>query len=116
MARHWFGGTPADFAVQITSTGLLKAASSPVTFWTAPTGGSQLTDLLDGAGSPLSNVSTSGSGDLPQRFQGPDGADQMWVDAGAGRKLLLATDAGLRISALEAATGAGGVIDCGGAA
>lgn len=80
--RHVYGGTSADMTTK---------AGVTVSFWTAQTGGSQHTDLLTIAGSPIAGgtvvTATDGGWD---RLQGPDGVEQMWAQAGAGpRRLVL---------------------------
>ncbi|MFJ9982575.1 glycosyl hydrolase family 28-related protein [Streptomyces globisporus] len=57
------------------------AAGATVTFWDAQADGVQYTDLLDGAGSPITQVVANDYGSLP-RFKGPDGVTGMWADAG----------------------------------
>ncbi len=82
------GGLTGDFAVAI--------PYQAVTFWDSETGGSQLTDLLDANGNPVTSVTSASDGSLPQ-ISGPDGITSMWADAGGGvgpRRLTVATDLG----------------------
>ena len=104
MARHWFGQAPADwiFSVGTGNTAVLDAGVD-IDIWSAKTGGSQYTDLLDASGAPVTSlVSGDGSflpaGTIPE-FQGPDGVTEVWVDASAGvRFKLVATDLGADIA------------------
>lgn len=68
-----------------------------VTFWTAMTGGSQITDLTDLLGNPITQVTADSSGELPQIY-GPDTTPDTWymyADGGSGaRRIVAATDLG----------------------
>lgn len=114
MARHSFG---ADLTAWTFGVGDVVTAGSgvsgpqalvqtgvPVTLWTAQTGGTQITDLLDSTGVAISSVTTDATtGEIP-KFQGPDTSPEtvsMWADAGAGRQIILATDMGASIVALQ---------------
>lgn len=122
MARHWYGQTPTDWTMSTgsatydpeTETSLAAAfVRGPVTitFWNAPIGGTQYTDLLDASGSAITEVkSADGTTSLPlgtiPQFQGPDGAPvgpaEMWADAGGGvRYLMVATDLGGDVTELQ---------------
>lgn len=105
MARRPFGGGPADFVAAVTSQSLLQVGTATVTFWTAPTGGTQVTDLLL-TGTAVSQITTLPDGTLPA-FSGPaNGADQLWAQAGGARRSLLqATDVGARLAAVEQVQG-----------
>lgn len=97
MTRYHFGGTSDDFLyseVTAYNRDLLALTTSTVTvtFWSAETGGTHYTDLLDANGNPITSAVVT-SGQLPQ-IQGPDGITQMWADAGGGRVLLNNTDNG----------------------
>ncbi|WP_329356978.1 right-handed parallel beta-helix repeat-containing protein [Streptomyces anulatus] len=81
MARFDFGAGVADFVVQPSDGMWTVAAGAVVTFWDAAADGVQYTDLLDGAGSPITQVTATAYGALP-RFRGPDGVTGMWADAG----------------------------------
>lgn len=91
MARLNFGGTSDDYVFMPVTIGTNRlqalAGNIAVTFWTAQTSGTQITDLIFN-GSPATSITTV-AGQLPE-FQGPDGVNQMWADAGAGRVLLFA--------------------------
>lgn len=89
MARYTFGGTAADFVVTVGPAGALHAVPARLTFWTARTGGTQITDLLVDA-APESSVRVQVGGQVPA-FQGPDEVAELWADAGRGdRSLMLA--------------------------
>jgi hypothetical protein len=85
-----------------------------VSFWTAKTGGTQLTDLQDMSNNAISTVSTDLNGLMPQ-FQGPNtGVDTLWADAGGTRVQLLAKDLVnefAQASAVAAATAIAAAID-----
>lgn len=101
MTRHSFGGDLGAWTVTSgAGNAAVLASAATITFWTAKTGGSQLTDLAGAAdgSSPMSQVITStGSdgypvGSIPQ-FWGPDGVTSMWASANAGpRSLIQAND------------------------
>src|SRR5690606_21703680 len=105
MARHWFGGSLADWTFTHADDvdevdGLVQLAGGIiVTFWNARQGGTQYTDLLNEQGEPISEVVSGSDGDalgmLPP-FQGPDGITYMWAEAGEGspRALIAAWDLG----------------------
>lgn len=119
MARHWFLGDMAAWAMalgadetsvdsQSGKRALIIPAAS-ITFWTAQTGGTQITDLLDSIGTPITSVTAdSGDGEFPP-VQGPDtdpdtGAEtwEMWADGSGGagpRRRVVATDIGDVLSA-----------------
>lgn len=117
MARHTFGLTPADWGFTVAMDGLTPqlAASATFTLWNQATSGTQYTDLLEGDGTtPITFVTASDGTDgyvagQIESFLGPDGIREMWIDGGAGgRLLILATDTGddvddheTRIEALE---------------
>jgi hyaluronidase-like protein HylP len=94
MARYWFGGGPADFAVQVNGDQLYLTAGAALSFYDAADGGSQVTDLLDDAGNAVASgvVIATEEGRIP-RFQGPDGVTTLWADGGLGRYILQTTDA-----------------------
>lgn len=96
MARNLFGGSAADVAED--SAGARVPGASG-TVWDGPTGGaSQVTDLTDTTGVPISQLVADGNGMVPA-FYGPDGAERLWLDLGGGRVSLEAVDVGERLSA-----------------
>lgn len=83
--RYEYGAGMADFVVQ-PSDGLWGVApGAVVTFYSASTGGTQYTDLLDASSSPITQVVADAQGFLP-RFQGPDGVVGMWASAGGSSR------------------------------
>jgi hypothetical protein len=100
MARSTFGGFGGDQVSldPAVNAGFYKAAANlPATgtFWSASTGGTQWTDLVDpGTGVALAGVSTDAHGHVVP-FKGPDGIVEGWVDFGGGRFKLTAVDSGV---------------------
>lgn len=109
MARHKFLGDTAAWAVAMgadeTSTDsqsgkrALVIPSASITLWTDQSGGTQITDLLDAIGTPITSVVADSSGEFPQ-IQGPDTDPDtwfMWADGSGGagpRRKVVATDVG----------------------
>lgn len=100
MARYNFGLGPADWTFSIGAGDVAVVTGGVVvTLWSQPSGGAQLTDLLDAADVPITEVTTGDGTILPKgaipRFKGPEGVAVLWADAGAGvRYLLVTTDLG----------------------
>lgn len=97
MTRLLFGARAQDFVYQTqAATNLMVAVPGvSVSFWTAQTGGTQVTDLTDMAGNPITTVQATGIGSLPQ-FYGPDDAgpqaashDQMWAAVADNPRVLV---------------------------
>ncbi|MFD5294792.1 glycosyl hydrolase family 28-related protein [Streptomyces mutabilis] len=88
MARADFGAGIADYVVAPSDGLWAVGANTAVTFWDVADGGTQYTDLLDASGSAITQVVTDEYGALPP-FQGPDGVDGMWGDAGGSRRVWL---------------------------
>jgi hypothetical protein len=105
MARHPHGGTVADYAVTDGGGGaVVFDPDQPVLFYTAHTGGSQITDLAsDAAGaSPVSETATDSTGAVIEVY-GPDGVLGMWASCNGGaRVFVLARDAADVITANSA--------------
>ncbi|UAX56817.1 SGNH/GDSL hydrolase family protein [Streptomyces sp. A144] len=93
MARHQFGAGLADFVVRPQDGLWAVTPGAVVTFWSASDGGIQYTDLLDLAGSPITQVTADANGRIPQ-FQGPDSVTGMWADAGTVRGWIQARTSG----------------------
>lgn len=90
MARRTFGGTAADFLTD--SRGNVESGGTG-TVWTARTGGTQITDLLDANGAAVTTVSALASPEGMVLFSGPDdGTSVVWVDFGGGRVKMVAHD------------------------
>ncbi|MEU5908898.1 MULTISPECIES: hypothetical protein [Actinomycetes] len=85
MARQSFGAGVGDFVVRPADGLWGVGVGAVVTFWDAPTDGTQLTDLLDASDSPITSVTADEYGALP-RFRGPDGVTGMWADAGGSSR------------------------------
>ena len=119
MARHWFLGDLASWAMALgadetsvdsqSGKRVLMIPSASVTFWTAQTGGAQITDLLDTIGTPITAATADDVGEFPP-IQGPDtdpGTWYMWADGSGGtgpRRAVVATDAGDALNALASTT------------
>lgn len=107
--RHPFGGGIADYVFETNSGVVSVAPGATITFYTAQTGGTQITDLTsDSAGTtPLGSVvsqdgSTSGynPGDIAV-FYGPVGVRAMWASADGGpRKLMVSNDIAAELDAV----------------
>jgi len=83
MARVLYGNTPADFTLGPSGRIIPNVA---LTVWTAESGGTQVTDLLDYANAPVSTVTSDDSGLV--RFYGPDGTDStLWIQSGSSTRL-----------------------------
>lgn len=103
MARHQFGGGLADWVYLENSSNIpVLQGNVPLTFWTARTGGGQLSDLSNNSSgsSPITLLTTSDGDDgyrigvIPV-FYGPDGVTQMWASADNGeRQVIVANDLG----------------------
>lgn len=87
MVRNAFGAGVADAVWSTVNSGanhfVSAVAGTHVTMWSAATGGTQYTDLLDANGAAVTYVTSTTGGQLPS-FSGPSGVTQMWADAGGG--------------------------------
>ncbi|MFD8839868.1 hypothetical protein [Streptomyces griseofuscus] len=91
--RHLYGGSPADFAMQRVGNQLLVRPAAVGTVWDSAAGGTQLTDLTDLTGLPITSVTADADGAVT--FYGPDGVTTVYVDFGYGRRFTMAaTDTG----------------------
>lgn len=84
MSRHLFGGSTSDYAMERVGNQLLLRPGATGTVWDAVTGGTQLTDLTDIAGSSITSVVAAVDGAVA--FYGPDGVTAVFVDFGYGRR------------------------------
>lgn len=116
MARHeflgdiasWVTGLGADETSTTSAAGkrVLFIPDGTVTFYDAATDGTQITDLLDGLGSPISSVDADDNGELPP-IQGPATDPETWImwadgaDGAGPRRKVVATDMGDEINALS---------------
>ncbi|MFJ6729361.1 hypothetical protein ACIQPQ_31115 [Streptomyces sp. NPDC091281] len=93
MARHLFGGSPADYATERVGTQLQLRPGVTGTVWDALAGGTQITDLTDLSGTPIAEVTAGSDGEVA--FYGPDGVTFCYVDFGYARRYtFMATDLG----------------------
>ncbi|MGW2932969.1 polysaccharide deacetylase family protein [Streptomyces sp. NPDC001156] len=101
MARHLFGLSPADVTVSQSGTSLVLEPGSIGTAWDARVGGTQITDLTDLAGTPITQVTSDTYSVIG--FYGPDGVTNLYLDFGfaGGRTLMQATDLGASITDLQ---------------
>lgn len=97
-SRFTFGGYGGDQVTQdpAGNSGFFKAAAnyaSVGTFWSAQTGGTQYTDLVDPNNGfiAITGISTDAHGDIVP-FQGPAGIGEGWVDFGRGRFKVIANE------------------------
>lgn len=98
MSRLWYGGKIEDFAASVVGGGYYAIPGAGVTgtVWSAKSGGTQVTDLLDASNSPISVVSQVNG--WVQPFQCPDSAGAqsayygaaLWVDFGTGSRVEMA--------------------------
>ncbi|MFD9212100.1 glycosyl hydrolase family 28-related protein [Streptomyces sp. NPDC059544] len=102
MARYQFGRGIADYVVQPTDGQWAVGAGVVVTFWDAPTEGTQYVDLLDAGGVPITEVTTDEQGLIPTVW-GPDDVTGMWAEAGGGARAWIdAHDTGAGSGSTEA--------------
>ncbi|MFI6052768.1 hypothetical protein ACIBCO_22135 [Streptomyces violascens] len=92
--RYLFGGT-TDTAAETTTGARLPNATGTV--WSSGAAdATQLTDLIDINGNPMSMLSADKNGMVPG-FYGPDGVRYLWVDFGSGRYMMLPSDTVTRL-------------------
>lgn len=82
--RHLFGGSTSDYAMERVGNQLLLRPGVTGTVWDAVTGGTQLTDLTDTTGLPVTTVVAAADGAVG--FYGPDGVTACFLDFGFGRR------------------------------
>ncbi|WP_333742707.1 SGNH/GDSL hydrolase family protein [Streptomyces ardesiacus] len=93
MARHLFGGSTSDYAMERVGNQLLVRPGATGTAWTAVTGGTQISDLTDLTGSPITTLTADADGAVA--FYGPDGVTSLYIDFGYGhRYAMTAVDVG----------------------
>ncbi|MFG3176579.1 hypothetical protein ACGFZC_16145 [[Kitasatospora] papulosa] len=96
MARNLFGGTAADVAEDVSGA---RAPGAVGAVWSGVgENATQITDLTDEQKGSIASLKADANGMIPP-FYGPDGAERLWVDFGAGRVALVATNAGERLAA-----------------
>lgn len=102
--RHIFGGSPSDYAMEKVGTSLVLRPAAVGTVWDSLTGGTQLIDLTDLTGTPITTVTADSDGAVS--FFGPDGVTSLYVDFGYGRRFALtAIDVGSTLAAFMATAG-----------
>lgn len=95
-----YAHSPADFVGSGEAGGPLIIGSGTLTVWTAETGGTQVTDLLDASELPVTAVETDDFGNF--RFFAPDDLGELWLDNGTTtRYVTQPTDLGSRVLAVE---------------
>jgi lysophospholipase L1-like esterase len=99
MARHRFGGSPSDIAMQRVGDQMEIRGGAIGTVWDAVSGGNLLDDLTDLAGAPITQVIADDNGGVS--FYGPDGVAACYIDFGYGRYLMQAMDLGTDIETLR---------------
>lgn len=93
MPRHLFGGSPSDYAMERVGNQLLIRPGAAGTAWDNATAGTQITDLTDTAGAPISTITAGDDGSVA--FYGPNNVTSLFVDFGFGRRYTLtAVDVG----------------------
>ncbi|MFG2380550.1 hypothetical protein [Streptomyces avermitilis] len=98
--RHLFGLSPADVTVEQVGEDMKLRPGEVGTAWDALSGGTQLTDLTDLGGTPITVVTSDSNSVIG--FYGPDGVATVFLDFGApGRVLMQATDLGTAIATLQ---------------
>lgn len=81
MARSEFGGGLPEVVYAIVGGNFQPGAGVTLTFWDAPTGGSQHTDLVEIDGvTPITTFTVDTEGEI-RRFKGPDAVTVMWIQA-----------------------------------
>ena len=85
MARNMYGATSADFT--ITSGGRV-IPGAVLTLWTARTGGTQITDLLDVDSVATTTVTSAADGSVV--YYGPNNDKTVhWADSGQGSRMAI---------------------------
>lgn len=94
--RHRFGGADGDWAFSQSGPYIALQSGVSVTFYTALTGGTQVTDLQNTSGGAITSVTTNSNGEIPE-FYGPAGVAKLAADANGGsgpRRWITANDTG----------------------
>ncbi|MFJ8041219.1 GDSL-type esterase/lipase family protein [Kitasatospora sp. NPDC096147] len=94
--RVQFGGTADTVAESASGARIPRAVG---TVWDGPSDGAkQVLDLQDAAGTPITQLVADERGYIGP-FLGPDGAEVLWLDFGAGRVAVTSTTVGNRLTA-----------------
>jgi hypothetical protein len=98
--RHLFGLSPADLAMEKVGDEIRLRAGAIGTVWDSLTGGTQLTDLTDINGTPITQVTADTEAAVG--FYGPDNISTVYVDFDHSRRFLMtAVDLGNQIDSLS---------------
>ncbi|MEU6635701.1 hypothetical protein [Streptomyces rochei] len=99
MSRHLFGLSAADLAMEKVGDEVRLRAGAVGTVWDSLVGGSQITDLTDLSGSPITQITADTEAAVG--FYGPDDVSTVYADFGYSRRfLMMAVDLGDQIDAL----------------
>lgn len=83
MARNMYGATSADFTL---TAGGRVIPGATLTVWSARTGGTQVTDLLDVDSVACTTVTSGADGSVV--FYGPNNEKStLWLDSGQGSRI-----------------------------
>ena len=83
MARNMYGATSADFTL---TAGGRVVPGATLTVWSARTGGTQVTDLLDATSVACTTVTSGADGSVV--FYGPNNEKStLWLDSGQGSRI-----------------------------
>ncbi|MFE4651523.1 hypothetical protein [Streptomyces sp. NPDC056707] len=97
--RHMFGLAGADLAMEKVGDEVRLRAAAVGTVWDSLVGGTQITDLTDLAGNPITQITADT--DAAVGFYGPDAVSTVYVDFGYSRRfLMMAVDLGSQIDDL----------------
>lgn len=95
-----YAHSPADFVGSGEAGGPLIIGTGTLTVWTAETGGTQVTDLLDASEIAVTAVATDDFGNF--RFFAPDDLGELWLDNGTTtRYVTQPADLGSRVLTVE---------------
>lgn len=100
MARSTFGGTSNDYLFDEVGRFVHMVKNRTFTVWSAATGGTQYTDLLDMSGAAITAVTTDSNGFY--QFQGPDSVLSVWADTGSVSRSKIVTNDGNSNAAIDA--------------
>ncbi|MFE9865861.1 hypothetical protein ACFYPZ_24505 [Streptomyces sp. NPDC005506] len=99
MSRHLFGLSGADLAMEKVGDEVRLRAAAVGTVWDALLGGTQITDLTDLTGTPITQITADTEAAVG--FYGPDAVSTVYVDFGYSRRfLMMAVDLGSQIDGL----------------
>lgn len=85
MARNMYGATSADFTL---TAGGRVVAGAVLTIWSARTGGTQITDLLDRDNVATTTVTSGADGSVV--YYGPNNDKSVhWADSGQGSRIAI---------------------------